>query len=456
MKILIADDEALVRQSVILFLLDLGIEKEDITEVNDGFLLLDAMKQHHFDLALVDIRMPGMDGLKALKSAGQFVEKANIYILSGFDDFKYAQEAIRIGVKDYMLKPINRQNLKHILEQTIAEMEQQRALLTEKLKIDTAAMLNTPEHAPAFSQDCYPVLIADDNPSLPFSVSMVSAQDHDKLIVIPHRIRQMVLLFTFEIPEYSGYYKVFLNDLIQRHTLSHTLIEGRRFRDSSRWSGDYQRMLQLAALRSVYGSRCFYPAACKVPEDASAFLLICSICEQCLDAYSKSDYVKFTVSCDLFLKNIKELQQTHPQKATRITHYLQSAFALEHHSFAEIRDGLNFIAASFTVTAKDFHFEEVINYINSHYTENLCLTDLAYRYGLSSNYFSTIFKKKTGSTFIHYLTSLRIAESERLLRETSLTIREISEHVGYYSTSFFIRTFKKIKGITPSEYRRTN
>ena len=82
MKILIADDEALVRQSVILFLLDLGIEKEDITEVNDGFLLLDAMKQHHFDLALVDIRMPGMDGLKALKSAGQFVEKANIYITS--------------------------------------------------------------------------------------------------------------------------------------------------------------------------------------------------------------------------------------------------------------------------------------------------------------------------------------------------------------------------------------
>lgn len=111
-------------------------------------------------------------------------------------------------------------------------------------------------------------------------------------------------------------------------------------------------------------------------------------------------------------------------------------------------------AATFSASSKNFQYEEITAYIDRHYAEDLSLTGLAGMYGLSPNYFSTLFKKKAGCNFIHYLTSLRIAESKRLLLETNLTIREIAERVGYYSASFFIRSFKKAEEITPSEYRR--
>ena len=87
--------------------------------------------------------------------------------------------------------------------------------------------------------------------------------------------------------------------------------------------------------------------------------------------------------------------------------------------------------------------------------EDLTLTGVAALYGLSPNYFSTLFKKMSGSNFISWLTKLRIEKAKRLLMETDLTIRDIAGQVGYYSTSFFIRSFKKIEGRTPSEYRKS-
>lgn len=87
--------------------------------------------------------------------------------------------------------------------------------------------------------------------------------------------------------------------------------------------------------------------------------------------------------------------------------------------------------------------------------EDLTLAKMASVYGLSPNYFSTLFKKKAGCNFISYLTRLRIENSKQFLRETDMTIREIAERVGYQSASFFIRTFKNAEGVTPSEYKRS-
>ena len=114
MKILIADDEALVRQSIVLFLKDLGVDQEDILEADNGLSMVEKLDQRHFDLAIVDIRMPSMNGLEAIRSARKTSPDTDFYVLSGFDDFKYAQEAIRLGVKDYLLKPLTRRAMELI------------------------------------------------------------------------------------------------------------------------------------------------------------------------------------------------------------------------------------------------------------------------------------------------------------------------------------------------------
>ena len=133
MKILIADDESLIRQSIRMFLKDLGVDDDEVVEAANGLSMLEAVKDNHFDLALVDIRMPSMDGLMAIRHARESAPYTDFYVLSGFDDFKYAQESIRLGVKDYILKPLTRAQLGEILEQTIARMEKEKAKLLQNL-----------------------------------------------------------------------------------------------------------------------------------------------------------------------------------------------------------------------------------------------------------------------------------------------------------------------------------
>ena len=201
MKILIADDELLVRRSIRMFLTDLGVRPDDMVETGYGFGLVEAIGVSHFDLALVDIRMPGMDGLEAVRRARETAGETDFYILSGFDDFKYAQEAIRLGVKDYILKPVRRADLERIVENTISALEQRRAQLLENLNLATAALLNIPGYTAHFPVPCRPVLIADDAPAQPFSVSELLAVDNDRITVIAHRDGGYVRLCLFETPE---------------------------------------------------------------------------------------------------------------------------------------------------------------------------------------------------------------------------------------------------------------
>ena len=285
MKILIADDELLVRRSIRMFLTDLGVRPDDMVETGDGFGLVEAIGVSHFDLALVDIRI---------------------------DDFKYAQEAIRLGVKDYILKPVRRADLERIVENTISALEQRRAQLLENLNLATAALLNIPGYTAHFPVPCRPVLIADDAPAQPFSVSELLAVDNDRITVIAHRDGGYVLLFLFETPEYPGYCREYLKDLAERYQSGHTLVEGRKFKDGTCWEEDYRRMRTLACLRSACGGRRLYPHTCLPPGDSQDFLPVCRCCETCLETYGKSDYAGFTLACEALLKNLEPRREHFP------------------------------------------------------------------------------------------------------------------------------------------------
>lgn len=96
-----------------------------------------------------------------------------------------------------------------------------------------------------------------------------------------------------------------------------------------------------------------------------------------------------------------------------------------------------------------------IAYINKYYHTNLTLGEVADICNLSQFHFSRIFKQQYGVNFIEYITNLRIYKAKQLLLESGVTIDEISEKVGYKEVSYFSKTFKKITGISPSEYRKT-
>lgn len=97
--------------------------------------------------------------------------------------------------------------------------------------------------------------------------------------------------------------------------------------------------------------------------------------------------------------------------------------------------------------------EKVVKYIDAHYAERINVKDLAEKFCIDANYFSTLFKKELGVTFTRYLTLQRLNKACRILRETDINVQEIAKSIGYSDIQYFYRIFKKELGVTPIEYR---
>lgn len=96
---------------------------------------------------------------------------------------------------------------------------------------------------------------------------------------------------------------------------------------------------------------------------------------------------------------------------------------------------------------------DIIEFINSNYTEPLTLEDVARRFFISTCYLSTIFKQETNMNFKEYIRTLKFNKAKELLSETNETIQEIALHLGFNSSSYFSKTFHHETGYIPSEYR---
>ncbi|HWO95803.1 MAG TPA: response regulator [Bacillus sp. (in: firmicutes)] len=97
--------------------------------------------------------------------------------------------------------------------------------------------------------------------------------------------------------------------------------------------------------------------------------------------------------------------------------------------------------------------ENAVQYMNTHLSTSLTIKDVAQHVHLNPSYFSVLFKEEKGITFSDFVTKLRLKKAKELLITTDLGIDEISEQIGYQTTSYFIKIFKKNESMTPKQYR---
>ncbi len=144
-------------------------------------------------------------------------------------------------------------------------------------------------------------------------------------------------------------------------------------------------------------------------------------------------------------------QATHYYELT-IHQHLLNLFVLlgeDHLNKVDMYSGLN------SLMQKEYmqRFNNVLNYINEHFAEELTLEVVAECSGFSKFHFTRLFKKYTDSTFYEYLVYRRIQEAEKLLADADMTITDVALYSGFASISTFNRTFKQKKNCTPREYR---
>jgi len=130
-KILVVDDEALVRQSLEDIL---RLEGYDTQSVPNGDKALEVLQEESFDLILLDLRMPGIDGIEVLEGATKVSPDIKVILLTGHGSLESAIKALRQGAHDYLLKPVSSHELLSSVEGALklrAEQQQKRLLLDQ-------------------------------------------------------------------------------------------------------------------------------------------------------------------------------------------------------------------------------------------------------------------------------------------------------------------------------------
>lgn len=138
-QLLLVDDEDLIRQEVSENVQWAKYGYELVGSCENGADALTFIKENPADVVLTDICMPYMDGMELSKQLSEVHPRVKIIILSGYDDFHYAQKAIRYGVRQYLLKPITADEIGEILTELKTELDEERASQDRLTRLQVAS-----------------------------------------------------------------------------------------------------------------------------------------------------------------------------------------------------------------------------------------------------------------------------------------------------------------------------
>lgn len=466
MKFLIADDELLVRITVQNNLNKLGIMNEDIYQVSCGEAMVRILETEYINIAFVDIKMPDINGLQAIEKCLQIASHTSFYILTGFEKFEYATTAIRLGVKDFLLKPLDLQTLTEILEREYSNFS---IISTNQTNYYIAQITDALFGKLDFEQKndfyCLPCLFIteqEDEWSWKPLHSIESIYPQIQTIHITNHLESYVVFcnVTETVPQiiYSDIKNLLAQMLKQNKTETLTIIYNHKFVPLSKLRNTYSSIRKYSNIRLLNGIHKLYLYHEKLASFSRVEKEFTTLLLNFVNSFNENQYIEcqniitkittFLSISNLMLKNYYQ---------TNVTLYLSKAISDTSISFGKeqtLIEYLNTLSDSLLNRENNaFQIQNVISFIEEHYTEEISIATISSAFHISPNYLSSRFKKTFGMKFTEYVTILRISQAKKLLVETNMQTQEIASTIGYLSTSHFIRTFVKQIGSTPLEYR---
>jgi two-component system response regulator YesN len=141
-KLLIVDDETIFRKGIQLMIAEMQSDWLVINEAGDGVEALEKIAEQQPDLIITDIKMPRMDGIQLQYIVKERYPQISCVVMSGYNDFQYARESLRLGAKDYLMKPFEREELYQLLSKLREEWAQEKEQRESKTNIEDRPMQN--------------------------------------------------------------------------------------------------------------------------------------------------------------------------------------------------------------------------------------------------------------------------------------------------------------------------
>lgn len=509
-KMLIVDDEAVICEGL-RYTIDwtkLGVEV--VGEAYDGKEALALIEEHGVQLVLSDIRMDGMDGLELAKQLRQRHPAVQVVMISGYEDFEYARQAIRLGVGDYLLKPVDIEELSAVVNKIVAGIRS--ADKEEKAREVELWLSGMARHGSAYGKEPPPSL-----DGVQFRIVATQLADfHERFADMEadryETIQEAWLLGLHRHLEGGPLRAVSVFD---HENLLITLLASAERAEPKAW--DEWLASALGSLDPGAGVR-IYGGASAVYEDlgvtadrcAEAVRLLAlhvlegrrvltadygeaAMSGRALPGFDITETVQGLVSA-FFKQDREEVRRTVEDlfRFCRESGYLlPEVWNLYEELFALLRQRLrksgmtgldyarrgqpdpniyNSYAGLETVVLEDMEelqrlidqngidksywiVEKAKRFIVDRYRTDLKASEVAAWLKITPSYFSYIFKQSTGKGFTEYMNEMRIDQAKNLLATTQDKVFEIADKVGYKEYKYFVSVFKTYTGMTPKEYR---
>lgn len=395
-KIVIADDEPKIRQGLKELVESFGLPLKVCGEAKNGLEALRLIKEERPDIALVDICMPKLNGLQLLERIREIHPECRTIIVSGYNEFTYAKEAMTLGVRNYILKPIEEEELYEAVNSLIEELDRERS----RQRFIDLANYQLEQHREylqgVFFNDWIEGRLTDSEWEGQKELLSVHIEESAALILVSTQ---------------------------NNRTLSLRM-------DDSHISDDIYQFALKNILREL------------LEECGPVYLFV--------DRYQNVAGICHVDRQELegFRRHVEEsLEQILGGTCTIVIRGCQESVFPEIYGEA-LKEVQKALECRPVVT-------EAKKYLYEHFRDpEIDLNLVARSIGISPAYLSRLMKQELGMPFKDFLTSLRINEAIVLMRSTNCSINEIANMVGYKSQHYFSTAFKNSMGISPSEHRK--
>ncbi len=509
LKVMIVDDERIIRYGIVSMVHWEKLGLKLVGEASEGREGYELFLKKRPNIVITDLKMPGLNGLEMIRKIKELDDNIKFIILSGYEDFSYAKEAIHLGVSEYLLKsdlmPEDIEQILFKIVQEIKEYDIRSSADTGESEVDLSGLLEgwcqgscvipeaLPEEVKRELSVGFCCLCIGIRKKLEESIKNDIGMQHGE---IKRRMKQympdyktylfrwgsqtgaMVVCKAEEEAEVNNSLK---NYILEMEKLGYVVTIGRS-PHQTQLEKAYE-MFQKAFIsyeeRAFYG----YGKVIKVTRKISDYSRdkyqypvstieklaeydkkeeMSEMIEEIFDTLQQrknSEELKF-VSMDLLLilnkiaAKVKNLDET----------FLWKKDIYEQYSRLELVDDIkNWFIEKFTellqcrrelVERTVDVVEYIENYIKKNYEKKLTLQELSEEVHLNKNYLSQMFKKKTGKNIGNYITEVKIEYAKELMDNTTLKVNTIAEKVGYDDERYFYKVFKAYTGITTTEYMK--
>lgn len=396
-RLVVADDEPKIRRGIENVLNWKEFNIEIVGEAEDGEIALEVIKEKKPDIIFLDINMPFLNGLNLLQKLKDIHNNSIVIIISGYDDFSYAQKALQFNVFDYILKPVNKKKMEEIIVKAVDKLNEIKKENNHLEWINKQINENINVLKKNFFSEWLNNKLSDEEVLKEMEFFNIKFEESIGIIVV-----RLIDKLNIEIVD-----KKWNAELLEFAV--ENLLE--------------EKFKQLN-IKFIFN------------DDKKNIVLISTIDEMI-------DWITITDKLDM------EIQK-----------YLKCNVIVEQanvsNGILNIKNAYLKIINSVEEKKKCSHMVLLtIKYIEeNYYLNDLNISNISDKLEVTSSYLSKLLKKETGLSFIDYLTNIRIKKAMYIMEDPTIKIYDVAELVGYSNQHYFCRAFKKVVGVSPTEYKR--